>query len=160
MNRTIQIAPVRKSIVVDSTPAEAFATFTDIDRWWPKSHHIGTAPVVQGFIEPRVGGRWYTQHADGSEVTVGHVTVWEPGVRFVVSWEIDANWKPDSRIAFASEVELRFRAEGEGRTRVELEHRNFERMGQEPGQKMRDTVDNGWVTVLDLYAKQCGGKRP
>lgn len=161
MNRTIQIAPVRKSVVVDGTPAEAFDVFTaGIDRWWPKSHHIGAAPVVESIIEPRIGGRWYSKHADGSEAVVGHVSVWEHGTRFVVSWEINADWKPDSRIAFASEVEVRFSADGAERTRVDLEHRNFERMGQEPGEKMRSGVDNGWPGILTLYANACGGKRP
>jgi hypothetical protein len=161
MNRTIQIAPVRKSVVVDATPREAFDTFTaGIDRWWPKSHGIGAAPVVESIIEPRLGGRWFTRHADGSEAVVGHVSVWEPGERFVVSWEINADWKPDARIAFASEVEVRFSAAGAGQTRVDLEHRNFERMGQEPGEKMRNGVDNGWPAILTLYATACRGAPP
>jgi hypothetical protein len=161
MNRTIQIAPVRKSVVVDATPDEAFETFTGgIDRWWPKSHHIGSAPVLESVIEPRVGGRWYTKHEDGSEAVVGHVSVWEPGRRFVVSWEIGGDWKPDSRISFTSEVEVRFSAEGAERTRVDLEHRNFERMGQEPGESMRNGVDNGWPAILAQYASACGGKIP
>ena len=144
MSTTIQIAPVRKSVVVDATPAEAFDTFTaGIDRWWPKSHGIGAAPLVESVIEPRVGGRWYTKHADGSEAVVGHVSIWQPGERFVVSWEISADWKPDARVALASEVEVRFTAEAAARTRVDLEHRNFERMGQQPGEKMRNGVDNG-----------------
>jgi uncharacterized protein YndB with AHSA1/START domain len=159
--RTIEIAPVRKSVIVDATPAEAFDTFTaGIDRWWPKSHHIGTAAVVESVIEPRVGGRWYTRHADGSEAVVGHVSVWEPGARFVVSWEIGSDWKPDSRIHLSSEVDVRFSDEGAGRTRVDLEHRNFERMGQESGETMRNSVDNGWPAVLAQYATACGGKVP
>ena len=158
MNRTIQIAPVRKSVVVDATPAEAFDTFTaGIDRWWPKSHGIGTAPLVETIIEPRVGGRWYTKHADGSEAVVGHVSVWEPGARFVVSWEVSAEWKPDARAAFASEVDVRFSAAGAGQTRVDLEHRNFERMGQAPGEKMRNGVDSGWPGLLALYANATQG---
>ena len=43
--------------------------------------------------------------------TVGHVRVWQPGERFVVGWEINANWKPESRVALTSEVEVRFIAE-------------------------------------------------
>jgi uncharacterized protein YndB with AHSA1/START domain len=160
MSRTIQIAPVRKSVVVDATPAEAFDTFTaGIDRWWPKSHGIGTAPVVESIIEPRVGGRWYTKHADGSEAVVGHVSVWAPGERFVVSWEVSADWKPDARVAFASEVEVRFTAEAPQRTRVDLEHRNFERMGAAPGEKMRTGVDGGWPGLLALYANATRGKQ-
>jgi hypothetical protein len=101
MNRVISIAPVRKTVVVHTTPAKAFEVFTArIDRWWPKSHGIGSTPVRESIIEPFVGGRWYTKCEDGTEVVVGHVRVWEPAERFVVSWEISADWKPDARAAF------------------------------------------------------------
>ena len=153
MNRTIEIAPVRKSVVVDASPPQAFAVFTSgIDRWWPKSHGIGATPITQSVIEPFVGGRWYTQHEDGSDVVLGHVRVWEPAQRLVVSWEVSAEWKPDPRPAFTSEVEVRFTAEAGG-TRVELEHRNFERLGAAAGEKMRKDVDGGWPALLDIYAK-------
>ena len=71
-----------------------------------------------------------------------------------MSWEIGADWKPDARAAFASEVEVRFLAEGAGRTRVELEHRNFERMGAPAGETMRNNVDGGWPGLLELFAKE------
>jgi uncharacterized protein YndB with AHSA1/START domain len=154
MTRTIEIAPVRKTILVEATPEGAFAVFTaGIDRWWPKSHGIGATPLRESIIEPFEGGRWYTRHENGSEVVVGHVRVWEPGRRFVVTWEISADWKPDPRPAFTSEVEVRFAAETGGRTRVELEHRNFERMGA-AGETMRKEVDGGWPAVLDLFAAE------
>lgn len=152
MNQTIQIAPVRKTIVVAAGREHAFAVFTSgIDRWWPKTHGIGAAPIRKSFIEPFVGGRWYTECEDGADVVVGHVRVWISGERFVVSWEINSDWKPDSRAAFASEVEVRFVAEGSERTRVELEHRNFEQMGAIGGDKMRNAVDGGWPTLLELF---------
>jgi uncharacterized protein YndB with AHSA1/START domain len=161
LNRTVSIAPVRKSVVVQATPQQAFDVFTaGIDRWWPKSHSIGSAPLRESIIEPFVGGRWYTKCDDGTDVTVGHVRVWQPGQRFVVTWEISVAWKPDSRVAFASEVEVRFLDDSNGRTRVELEHRNFERMGAAEGEIMRNNVDGGWPTLLDLFAKEVstGGK--
>lgn len=155
MNRTLEIAPVRKSVVVDASPAQAFDLFTTgMDRWWPKSHAIGAAPLCESILEPFVGGRWYTRHEDGSEVVVGHVRVWQPAARLVVSWEISADWKPDPRPKFTSEVEVRFTAEPGGRTRVDLEHRNFERMGAAEGEKMRKDVDGGWPTLLELFMRQ------
>jgi uncharacterized protein YndB with AHSA1/START domain len=154
VNRTIEIAPVRKSVVVDASPPQAFAVFTSgINRWWPKSHGIGATPVAESVIEPFVGGRWYTRDEDGTNAVVGHVRVWEPAERLVISWEISAEWKPDPRPAVSSEVEVRFTAEPGGRTRVDLEHRNFERMGAAAGEKMRQNVDGGWPYLLDLYAK-------
>lgn len=147
---TIQIAPVKKSLTVKASQAKAFDVFTNgIDRWWPKSHGIGNGPVVQSVIEPRLGGRWYTRHEDGSEAVVGHMRVWEPPSRIVFGWEISAAWKPDTHVS--SEVEVRFIVVDANITRVELEHRNFENMGKEGGEKMRSDVSGGWPTILDLY---------
>jgi len=163
VDRTIQIAPVHKTIIVEASPERAFEVFTaGIDRWWPKSHNIGTAALRESVIEPFVGGRWYSKLEDDTELTIGHVRTWEPGARFVVTWEISAQWKPDPRVAFASEVDVRFVAEAGGRTRVELEHRNFERMGAEAGATMRKAVDGGWPALLDLLAKEAarGGSQP
>ncbi len=155
MNRTIVIAPVRKTIVVQATPARAFDTFTArIDRWWPKTHRIGGVAIVATIVEPFVGGRWYNRRDDGTDVTVGHVRVWEPGKRFVVGWEISAEWQPEPHLALSSEVEVRFLPEGEAATRVELEHRDFERMGDKAGESMRTQVDGGWPSLLELFAKE------
>jgi uncharacterized protein YndB with AHSA1/START domain len=104
-------------------------------------------------IEPFVGGRWYSKGEDGSQVSFGHVSVWEPGARLVFSWETNAQWHADARVAHTSKVELLFAAQGEGRARVELEHRRFERMGAQDGDKMRGDVDRGWPGLLQLYAK-------
>lgn len=150
-----------KTVVVQASPEEAFEVFTaGIDRWWPKTHGIGAAPICESFIEPFVGGRWYTKCEDGTDVVVGHVRVWQPAERFVVGWEINAQWKPDTRVAFASEVEVRFFAAGSGSTRVELEHRNFERMGAADGVTMRNSVNGGWPGLLELFATEAskGGR--
>ena len=159
MSRTIEIAPVRKSVVVDASPPQAFAVFTSgINRWWPKSHGIGAGPIRESVIEPLVGGRWFTRHEDGNDVVIGHVRVWQPAERLVFSWEISSEWKPDPRPEFTSEVEVRFTAEAGGRTRVDLEHRNFERLGAAAGEKLRKDVDGGWPHLLDLYAKDASRK--
>jgi Activator of Hsp90 ATPase homolog 1-like protein len=163
LNQTVKIAPVRKTVVVRSSPAEAFEVFTArIDHWWPKTHGLGTAPVRESIIEPFAGGRWYTKCEDGTDVVVGHVRVWQPAERLVVSWEINAQWKPDARAAFASEVEVRFIAEDSASTRVELEHRDFERMGAPDGDTMRNAVNGGWPGLLALFAAETskGGMKP
>ncbi|HWD26444.1 MAG TPA: SRPBCC family protein [Rhizomicrobium sp.] len=150
MSKTISIAPVRKTLIVAASQAHAFEVFTaGIDRWWPKGHNIGGSLPLKSQIEPRVGGRWYTLHDDGREVVVGHVRAWEPPSRFVFSWEISAEWKPDATVA--SEVEVLFVAEGPKQTRVTLEHRDFEALGAEGGEKMRSEVGSGWPTIMDLF---------
>lgn len=153
MNRTIVLAPVRKSVVVNVSPARAFEVFTkDISRWWPPTHTTLTVAMKQAIIEPHSGGRWYQIGVDGSEADTGHVLAWEPPSRVVLSWELDANFKcnPDA----ASEVEISFIAEGPSATRVELEHRHIERMG-EGADKARAMVDapGGWGTMLQRFAE-------
>lgn len=158
MHRTVTIAPVRKSLVVNADIATAFEVFTArMDSWWPKSHGIGSAPLVETIIEPFVGGRWLTKHADGTEASPGHVLVWEPNQRIVFSWEVTAQWKPATKSL--SEIEVRFVAEGPGRTRVDVEHRDFDRMGATDGAKMRHDVDNGWPGLLALYAQAVDQKQ-
>ena len=36
------VEPVRKQLIVEASVDHAFKVSTDgIDRWWPRSHHIG-----------------------------------------------------------------------------------------------------------------------
>lgn len=159
MTKTITIAPVKKSIVIECSQAHAFDVFTTrTDQWWPKEHHIGNSPVVKDVLEPRKGGRWYSVHEDGSEITTGRMLEWDPPRRLVFSWEINGQWKPETNLAFSSEVEVKFTAEGPERTRVDLEHRRFERMPDVQGAKeMRDGVDGGWPGILDLFKSAAEG---
>ena len=52
-----------------------------------------------------------------------------------------------------TEIEVRFVAEGAGRTRLDLEHRLLERFGDD-AEQMRATFDSdaGWVGLLKRYA--------
>jgi uncharacterized protein YndB with AHSA1/START domain len=153
MTPTITIAPVRKSIRVNAAQAHAFEVFTSgIGRWWPRHATIGTAPMKEVVLEPRLGGRWYQLAEDGSQAKVGEILVWEPPRRFIVSWDLNSNWKPDTTVS--SEDEVRFTADGPNATLVELEHRKFERMGAEAGAKMRKDVDGGWPGMLDHFKKE------
>jgi uncharacterized protein YndB with AHSA1/START domain len=145
--------PVRQSVTVRATPAAAFAIFTDdFDSWWPRSHHIGRSPMKKAFVEGRAGGRCYTLQEDGTECDWGTVLVWEPPRRLVLAWQISAGWQYEPDLAKSSEVEVQFTALADGRTRVDLEHRGFERMGP-AGDAMRSAVDspNGWTGTLALY---------
>jgi len=145
--------PVRQSVTVRATPAAAFAIFTDdFDSWWPRSHHIGRSPMKKAFVEGRAGGRCYTLQEDGTECDWGTVLVWEPPRRLVLAWQIGAGWQYEPDLAKSSEVEVQFSALADGRTRVDLEHRGFERMGP-AGDAMRSAVDspNGWTGTLALY---------
>jgi len=153
MTPTVAIAPVRKSIRVNASQTRAFEVFTaGLGRWWPRDHGIGHKPMKTAVMETHPGGRWYELAEDGSQATVGRIIVWEPPERFVMTWDINSQWKPDTTVS--SEVEVRFIDDGAGATRVELEHRKFEQMGAEPGASMRRDVDGGWPRLLERFKQE------
>jgi uncharacterized protein YndB with AHSA1/START domain len=153
MTATIVIAPVRKSIRVNASQTRAFEVFTSgLGRWWPLDHGIGKTPRKAVVMETRPGGRWYELAEDGTETSVGKIIVWEPPRRFVMTWDINSQWQPDTTVS--SEVEVKFIADGADATRVELEHRKFEQMGVEPGEKMRKDVDGGWPGLLERFRSE------
>ena len=150
---TVTIAPVRKSIRVNVDQARAFDVFTSgLGRWWPRDMGIGKLPMRAAVMETRLGGRWYELAEDGSQTNVGRIIAWEPPKRFVMNWDINSQWKPDTTVG--SEVEVRFIPDGTNATRVELEHRKFEQMGAEAGTTMRNSVDGGWPGKLELFKQQ------
>jgi uncharacterized protein YndB with AHSA1/START domain len=150
MTLTITIAPVRKSIRVNASQAHAFEVFTSgLGRWWPRDHGIGKTPMKGAVMETQLGGRWYELAEDGTQTNVGKIVVWEPPQRFVMTWDINSQWQPDTTVG--SEVEVNFIAEGANATRVELEHRKFEQLGAEPGEKMRNDVNGGWPRLLERF---------
>ncbi len=156
MNQVIVIAPVRKSIRVNAGQAHAFEIFTaGLGRWWPAKANIGKPPRKATVLETRLGGRWYVVSEDGSEADMGKVLVWEPPHRFIVSWDLNSKWKPDTTVG--SEVEIRFVADGPEATIVELEHRKFEQMGAEAGELMRRDVDGGWPDILQHFKTAAEG---
>jgi uncharacterized protein YndB with AHSA1/START domain len=153
MNRVIQPAPVRKSVVVQAPRERAFEVFTTgMGRWWPKTHHIGAAEMQTQVIEPRRGGRWFERGVDGTECEIGRVLVWDPPEVLVLAWQLTPDWKFDPTLV--TEVEVRFVPETRSTTRVELEHRHLERLGDR-ADALRQQIDspNGWGALLDLYAR-------
>jgi uncharacterized protein YndB with AHSA1/START domain len=153
MSTQITPAPVRKSILVSAPQDRAFDVFTaGIGRWWPKSHKIGPADLDRPIIEPTEGGRWYERDVDGSECEIGKVAVWEPPARLVLIWQLTPEFTYDPNLI--TEVEVRFTPEGNG-TRVDLEHRDLERMGDK-AEAMRETVSGpgGWPGLLQLFAEE------
>jgi uncharacterized protein YndB with AHSA1/START domain len=151
MNRTIKPAPVRHAITVSASPERAFEAFTsDIGRWWPPTHKIGAAAFRSAVIEPRAGGRWFEVGEDGRECQWGDVLAWEPPARVLLAWRIRPDWKFDP--ALLTEVEVKFTPTSDGGTRVELEHRLLENMG-EGAEGARSTFESerGWPGILQRY---------
>ena len=152
MTAKIQPAPVRKSIYVAASPEHAFNVFTNgIGRWWPKTHKISKSDLDRPIIEPKAGGRWYELAVDGAECEVGKVLAWEPPHRLLLAWQLRHDWSFDPDLV--TEVEVTFAPEGDG-TRVNLEHRNLERLG-DSAEAMRQRIDapGGWGLLLQLYSE-------
>ena len=156
MTRTITVAPVRKTLRVNAPPSRAFEVFTaGMSRWWPASHTILKAPFKDAIVEPRAGGRWYHVGQDGSTCETGLVQVWDPPSRLVLVWQLNAQWQYDPGLH--TEVELNFTPDGAG-TRVDLEHRMIERMG-EGAETAHAAIDGagGWTAILEDYRKSVEG---
>ena len=148
---------VHKAITVACPAEQAFATFTDgITSLWPLgTHSVGQTRARSAVFEGRVGGRLYEAWDDGTECDWGRILIWEPPRRFVMAWQITHTWGYEPDLAKSSEVEVRFTPESGGSTRVDIEHRYFNRHG-EGGDTMRTAVDapNGWSGLLQLFAAQ------
>lgn len=154
---TIRPAPVRKSIVVKADIARAFEVFTGrMALWGPASHSIGTSPQKDVVLEPRAGGRWFERGEDGSESEWGKVLAWEPPSRLLLAWQIDGSWKYNPE--FLTEVAVTFTTLSPDTTRVELEHRNLERFGDQL-ETVRAALesDEGWSGLLKRYAEIAAG---
>ena len=139
---------------------KAFAFFTDsFGAWWPPDYQIGQADMADAIIEPREGGRWYERGTDGSESDWGRVLAWEPPSRLLLTWQINGQWQFDPDPEHASEIEVRFSADGPDQTTVELEHRHLDRLVG--GQDMHDAIGQGggWAATMEAFAKAAEAAR-
>lgn len=158
MSTDTDATSVRMEIIVDVPIDRAFRVFTErFDQIKPREHNLLRSAIVESVFEPRVGGRVYDRGADGSECQWGRVLAYEPPTRIVFTWDISPHWRIETDPGRASEVEIRFLAEAERRTRVELEHRNLERHG-DGWQSLADGVrgDQGWPLYLQRFAAAAG----
>jgi uncharacterized protein YndB with AHSA1/START domain len=145
---------VQTAIVVNAPAERAFKLFTEkFDRIKPREHNMLGVDIAESVFEPRAGGRVYDRGADGSECQWGRVVAYEPPARIVFSWDISPMWQVEPDLDRASEVEVRFVADGPDRTRVELEHRHLDRHG-DGWEGMREGVrgDQGWPLYLERFA--------
>lgn len=151
MTMLISPAPVRRSVTVNASRERAFSTFTDgFDTWWPRSHTTAGVPLAKAVIEPRVGGRWYGVNEDGSESPWGEVLRFEPPTLLLLAWRIGARWTYDADLL--TEVEVTFTDLGRGRTRVDLEHRGLEQLGDD-SEPTRAAIASptGWTGLLEIF---------
>ena len=140
-------APVKKSVYVDAPVERAFEVFTEgIATWWPLDiHSIFGDDDNTVVFEGGVGGRIYERSGSGDESEWGVVLEWDAPNRFVLSWQ------PNRERPAPTELEVRFIPSGTG-TMLELEHRRWERLGEEAAES-RMSYEEGWDPTLTAYAK-------
>jgi len=139
------IEPIRLAFEVACGVDHAFATWTErTSTWWPASHTVSAATDLKITFEPRVGGRIYERAPGGDEHDWGEITAWEPPRRLGYQWHLRADR------ADATDVEITFVPVADGRTRVEIEHRGWERLGA-AGEERRDRNQGGWAGLLPHF---------
>lgn len=149
--------PIKLEIVVDLPPERAFELFADrLGDWWPIAYTFSGAKFDNAQVEPRSGGRWFERTQDGDEIPWGAVRVYERGHRLVLQFGIGADRKP-APPARSSEVELRFTGTGTGAaaTRVSVEHRDFERHGDDAAilREGMASESQGWPVILAEFRR-------
>ncbi len=151
---TTTLPSVQRKITVNASAERAFQVFTEsFQAWWPADYHIGETDYTGVAIEPRVGGRWYETGKDGKECDWGHVLVWEPPHRLVLTWQINGDWQYDPDPARASEIEVRFTEAEPGQTTVELEHRHIDRLINAAAAHGAVGHESGWSAILARFAE-------
>ena len=145
--------PVRQSTTVAATRAHTFETFTGrLAQWWPLDPFSfgGSEQIRMVTIEPRVAGDVVEHWHDGSQRVWGTLLTWDPPAGFSMTWNVTGE---------PTEVELRF-VELEYRlTRVDLEHRGWERLTSAqleaacalPGGYAGGAFNEGWARILAAF---------
>jgi uncharacterized protein YndB with AHSA1/START domain len=148
------VTQVRHDVVVNAPLDKAFRVFTErFGDFKPREHNLLSVPIAETVFEARVGGHIYDRGEDGSVCKWARIVAFEPPNRVVFTWDIGPTWQVETDLSRTSEVEVRFTAESDERTRVELEHRHIERHG-EGWQSVAAGVDGdaGWPLYLGRYA--------
>jgi uncharacterized protein YndB with AHSA1/START domain len=141
---------IRKEFIVNASQETAFRVFTrQMDTWWPRTHHIGKAPMTEMALEPKTKGRWFSRHEDGSEANVGEVLVWAPDDFLALAWQINGDFIFDPLLV--TEVVVHFIRETPERTRILFEHRNMDKLSG--GSKVIEDMNEGWGQILDQFKK-------
>jgi uncharacterized protein YndB with AHSA1/START domain len=142
--------PINASVTVRRSPEDAFRIFTqDMGSWWPlqafsmAEDSEGKVKAESVVFEERAGGRVYEVMSDGTEGTWATILAWDPPRSFVLAW------KPNRTDNPPTELEITFTPD-DGGTRVDLEHRGWERLGAIAAEARAGYGEN-WTGVLALF---------
>jgi uncharacterized protein YndB with AHSA1/START domain len=135
---------IRKSIYIERPRETVFDAFcNEIGSWWPikQGFAFGGKRTTNILLVARLGGRFFEQLSDGSELEVGRVTAYDPPALVAFSWRAPA-WEG------ATQVRALFSSDGAG-TRVDLEHSGWEQ-GPAMSADAKD-YEQGWEFILGLF---------
>ena len=137
--------PLTISLELACSADHAFRVYTErASLWFPVQHTMTRVPGLAVVFEPRVGGRILERTPDGAEADWGTITAWEPPARLAYDWFIATDR------ANATQVEIRFLALAPDRTRMEIVHGGWDRLG-DLGRPWRDANLGGWNGVLPSF---------
>ncbi len=139
------IAPIAMSFDVACSAEHAFRTWTSqINTWWPTDHTVSGQSGLTVVLESGVGGRIYERTPEDVEHDWGEVTVWDPPTRLAYLWHLRQDRED------ATEVEIHFLAQSATTTRIEIEHRGWERLGAASNER-RAQNRGGWESLLPHF---------
>jgi hypothetical protein len=137
--------PLEITFEVEVTRQHAFETWTArFGRWWPRSHTVSGRDDAVVELEPYVGGAIGERLPDGTHLSWGRVTAWDPPA------ELGYDWHFGRESAEATRVRVRFVAVAEDRTRVEIRHDGWDALGDD-GPAWRERNSGGWRGMLPHY---------
>ncbi len=140
--------------MVDCGVEAAFEIWTrNISSWWPAGHSLSGHTNIEIFIEGRIGGRFFERTSDGVEYEWGKVLRWEPPHRLAYEWYLGSHPQRPSR------VEIRFTAQEEGRTRVDVEHRGLALLGDLWAARQSSFLQ-AWEKVLATFRSAAHTAQP
>jgi uncharacterized protein YndB with AHSA1/START domain len=144
---------LHSSLLAPTSAEHAFAVFTgSLADWWVIEYTwSGPEALAELGMEPHAGGMLYEIGPYGFRGDWGRVLTWDPPRRLVFTWQLGPDRLPVPDPAKASEVEVLFLPDGEGMTRIEVEHRHFDRHG-EAAEGYREALTAGWREMLSRYA--------
>ena len=144
------IDPIRRSVLVSCSAEKAFEVFTaGMGTWWPVQEFSRAADQDERQVKTRArrGGAVGRRTDLRNDVRrfrgqLGHDLAWEAPHRLVMAW------KPNRTPLPPTEVEVQFIEQDDGQTRVDLEHRGWERLGDLATQG-RGEYAGGWNMVFE-----------
>jgi uncharacterized protein YndB with AHSA1/START domain len=140
---------VQKTIIVRCDLDAAFRTWAEqINAWWPKDHSRSGDPGTTVFLERHVGGRLYERTQAGVDYVWGEVLAWDPPRHLAYHWYLGSSAEQPTR------VDVRFTAEDNGSTRVEVSHQGPALIG-ELWSRNCAIFDAAWERLLPAYSAAC-----